>query len=95
MMNKITFGDLHRLLGQFGFKQKEVEGPYGPYIVFEHEPTGALQAFRAHRTTERVDPMTLAAVRVMLVGNGFLNRDEFEGALREASANGTPRAKRK
>ncbi len=93
MIKPVTFGDLHRLLGDLGFKQRQVAGPYGPYVVFEHEPTGALQAFRAHRPAERVDPMTLAAVRMTLVGNGFLERDEFEPALREA--NGKPKARRK
>jgi hypothetical protein len=95
MAKEFTFGDVHRLLGEFGFKKKQVPGPHGrPYILFEHEPTGALQAFRAHRPSERIDPMTLAAVRVMLAGNGFLERDEFDDALRKASANGEAKAKR-
>ena len=92
MADKVTFGDLHRLLANFGFKP--VPGNE-PYSVFQHEPTGALQAFGAHRPEERVDAMTLAAVRMTLVENGFLERDEFEDTVREVANNHATKAKRR
>jgi hypothetical protein len=95
MPPKATFGDLHRLLGELGFKPKQVEGPYGLYIVFEHEATGVLHAFRAHRPDERVDPTTLAGIRMTLAENGFIEREEFASALREATSNSKVKAKRK
>jgi hypothetical protein len=82
MTDKVTFGDLHQLLKEYGFEQKPVNGPY---VVFEHDASGALQAFRIHRSLELVDPMTLASVQKTLVGFGFMNESEFEGAIREAA----------
>lgn len=91
MTEKTTFGDLRRLLEDFGFDQIPANGPY---VVFKHDASGALQAFRAHRAPERVDPMTLASVRKTLLGFGFLEEDEFEGAVRGAAAR-TGKAKRR
>ncbi len=90
MTERITFGDVHHLLGEFGFEQTPVKGSH---VLFEHKPSGTVVAFRPHRRNERIDPMTLAIVRSVLVENGFLEREDFETALREASANGRARAK--
>ena len=83
MAEKVTFGDLHRLLEESGFEPVSVNGPY---ILFEHANSGALQAFRAHRANEIVDPMTLASVRKTLVGFGFIEENEFDKAVREVCA---------
>jgi hypothetical protein len=82
MTEKITFGDLHQLLKECGFERIPVNGPY---VVFKHDTSGALQAFRIHRASELVDLMTLASVRKTLVGFGFLEEGEFEGAVRETA----------
>jgi predicted RNA binding protein YcfA (HicA-like mRNA interferase family) len=81
MTEKITFGDLHRLLEECGFVQAPKNGPY---VVFKHDASGALQAFRSHRTTEMADPMALASVRKTLVEFGFMDESEFAAAIREA-----------
>jgi hypothetical protein len=83
MARKTTFGDLHRLLQDHGF---DLVLGAGPYIVFKHEPSGALQAFRAHRLREVVDAMTLASVHKTLVGFGFLDDNGFERALHQVTA---------
>ena len=83
MADKVTFGDVHRLLARFDFVRVPVEGKH---VFFEHKSSNTLVAFRPHRTTELVDAMTLAAVRKTLVGNGFLERDAFPEALQEARA---------
>ena len=83
MTEKITFGDLRQLLVECEFEQ--VPGS-SPYIVYKHEPSGALQAFRAHRLNELADPMILASVRKTLVGFGFMEEAEFETAVRQAAA---------
>jgi len=90
MTDKITFGDLRHLLEECDFAQVKVDGPY---IVYKHEPSGALQAFRSHRPAERVDPMTLASVRKTLVGFGFMEEDEFEKAARNTVAERKAKAK--
>jgi hypothetical protein len=82
MSEKITFGDLHRILKEQGFVQAPKNGPY---VVFKHEASGALQAFRSHRTTEVADPMTLASVRKTLVEFGFMEENAFQAAVREAA----------
>jgi hypothetical protein len=82
MTDKFTFGDLHRLLKESGFVQVPKNGPY---VVFKHDASGALQAFRHHRTREIADPMTIASVRKTLVEFGFMDKDEFQAAVREAA----------
>jgi hypothetical protein len=91
MTEKITFGDLHRLLTDCGFAQTPANGPY---VVFKHDASGALQAFRTHRAAELVDPMTLASVRKTLVEFGFMDEDDFQAALREAASERKAKAKR-
>ena len=90
MADKVTFGAVHYLPGEFGFEQTPVKGSH---VLFEHKPSGTLVMFRPHRLSERIDPMTLAVVRSVLAENGFLERDDFADALREAAANGKAKAK--
>jgi hypothetical protein len=92
MTKKITFGDLHRLLNENGFEQTSVNGPY---VVFEHDASGALQAFRSHRVTELVDSMTFASVRKTLVGFGYMDEDEFEEAVQEAAGQRKAKARQR
>jgi hypothetical protein len=91
MTEKITFGDLRCLLEARGFERAPVDGPY---VVYKHRAAGAVQAFRAHRTSELADPMTLASVRKTLVGFGIVAEDEYQEALREAAAERSAKAKR-
>jgi hypothetical protein len=91
MTEKITFGDLHQLLEEHGFARTPANGPYA---VFKHEASGALQAFRTHRAAELVDPMTLASVRKTLVEFGFMDEDDFKASVREAAAAREAKAKR-
>ena len=91
MTDKITFGDLRRLLEAHGFDRTPAAGPH---VVYEHRAAGALQAFRAHRASEPADPMTLASVRKTLVGFGVVSEEQYEGALREAAAGRAAKAKR-
>lgn len=79
---KITFGDLHRILGECGFVQAPKNGLY---VIFKHEASGALQAFRRHRSNESADPMTLASVRKTLVEFGFMEEKAFQTAVQEAA----------
>jgi hypothetical protein len=88
--DKIIFGDLRHLLEGCGFKLTPVDGPY---IVYQHDASGALQAFRAHRPAERVEPMTVASVRKTLVGFGFMDETEFEDAVRDTVAERKAKAK--
>jgi len=91
MTEKTTFGDLQGLLKTHGFALIPVAGPY---VVFKHEASGALQAFRSHRTTEVADAMTLASVRKTLVGFGFLEEGEFEAAVHAAASKRKAKAPR-
>jgi hypothetical protein len=92
MPKTVTFGDLRRMLIECGFERVAEKSPY---VVFEHEVTGVLQAFRAHRSNERADAMTVASVRKTLVENGFFEPEEFEESLQEAAQNHTVRTKKK
>ena len=91
MTDKITFGDLRRLLERCGFERAPAAGPY---VVYKHRASGAVQAFRAHRASELADPMTLASVRKTLVGFGILGEEGFEAAVRETAAERSAKAKR-
>lgn len=78
MTDQITFDQVQRLLGKVGFVRTPVKGTH---VLYEHKRTGTLLAFRPHRDTESVDPMTLSIVRKTLDENGFLESDVFEQAL--------------
>jgi hypothetical protein len=91
MTDKTTFGDLRHLFEECDFALVPVDGPY---IVYKHELSGALQAFRSHRLSKLVDPMTIASVRKTLVGFGFMNENEFEVAVRNAVAERKAKARR-
>ena len=91
MAEKITFGDLRRLLEACGFDRTPTDGPY---VVYQHRAAGAVQAFRAHRASELADPMTLASVRKTLVGFGVMEEEKFEEAVRETAAERKAKAKR-
>jgi hypothetical protein len=91
MADKITFGDLRRLLEECGFERTPVDGPY---VVYKHRAAGAVQAFRAHRASEVADPMTVASVQKTLVGFGVMAEDEFEEAVRDAAAERKAKARR-
>jgi hypothetical protein len=92
MAEKITFGDLRRVLTDSGFVQTPANGPY---VVYKHDASGALQAFRAHRAAGLADPMTLASVRKTLVEFGFMTEEEFRAALLEAAAERKATSKRR
>ncbi len=91
MAEKITFGDLRRLLEKCGFDRTPAAGPY---VVYKHRAAGTVQAFRAHRASERADPMTLASVRKTLVGFGIMEEKGFEAAVRETAAERSAKARR-
>ena len=90
MANKITFGQIHRLLGELGFVQVPTTKPN---VFFEHKPSDTQFFFRAHRASEPVDAMTLSVVRKFLDEKGLLDRTEFEDALHQANgaAKGKPK----
>jgi hypothetical protein len=91
MTEKITFGDLRRLLEASGFERTPVAGPY---VVYKHNGAGAVQAFRARRVRELADPMTLESVRKTLVGFGIVAEDEYEEALRAAAVERSAKVRR-
>lgn len=88
---KVTFGQVHRLLHKYGYERISVEGKH---VLFEQKSAGAVLVLRPHRSNELIDPVTLAAVRLNMDGNGILERDRFEDALEAVSANGKIGAKR-
>ena len=92
MAKKVTFGQVRRLLGEFGFEEMPHQEPH---VVFEHKPSDTLLFFRPHRLREEVDPMTLSIVRKTLDWKGFVKEDGFEEAIRKASTNGISRVGRK
>lgn len=72
MIERVTFGDVHRLLDQYGFVR---EPGVKRCVLFKHDESGAVLVFRPHRLSERVDPMTLSIVRWRLVWHEFLEDD--------------------
>ncbi len=88
--DKVTFGALQKLLLDAGFTRLHANGPY---VLFEHPASNALQAFRAHRGSEIADPMTIASVRKTLVGFGFMDEKEFEESLGALDSKRTSKAR--
>lgn len=86
---KFTFGEIHQLLGGLGFVQVPAKKPG---VIFERD-ADTFFIFRPHRPSDPVDAMTVSVVRKFLDEKGLLERDDFEDALHQASANGVAKGK--
>jgi hypothetical protein len=86
---RLPFSALRKLLLDLGFVEKRLpptsEWPV-PGIGFYHAPSDCFFVFRAYRPRERVSNYHLAGVRSQLHWRGLLDEEEFDAAMREASA---------
>ncbi len=83
MSNRVTFAILDRLLDDLGFVETTVPNSY---VAYEHPPSGALLVLRLHRPADRVDPATLAHVRLQLVERGLIEPEAFDRLLQGTAA---------
>jgi hypothetical protein len=85
----VAFEALRQLLLDLGFVEKAMPKTpvtHVPAIVFGHPASGAVFMFRAYRPRDRVSMMDLVGVRKDLDWRGLLDEEEFDAAMREASA---------
>jgi hypothetical protein len=76
--NKVTFAQLRQFLEGFGFEFFRLRDR----LLFEHKDSDTLFVFRRYRANEAVGEADLISVRHQLHYRGFMERDDFDEAVR-------------
>lgn len=79
----LSFTTLRRLLLDLGFREKTLPSSH---LVFSHEPSETLFAFRAYAPHDKVTLADLRLVRSQLDLRGLLGADAFDALLLKVSA---------
>jgi hypothetical protein len=74
----ITYGELERLLRQWGFQLERST----PVMIFQHQSQDALVALPPYRPEDPVAAFHLAGVRKLLTERGIVQRDAFDQETR-------------
>jgi len=77
----IPFDCLRKVLLDLGFVEKVVPGPY---LLFEHSPSGTLLPYRAYQPDDSVSWADLVMTRRLLDERGILEEKELEALLDKA-----------
>ena len=77
----IPFDCLRKVLLDLGFVETRVPGPY---LLFEHAPSGTLLPYRDYRNGDEVSWADLAMTRRLLDERGILGERELEALLDKA-----------
>jgi hypothetical protein len=81
--DKVPFDCLRKLLLDLGFVETVVPGPY---LLFEHAPSGTLLPYRAYASGDSVGWADLVMTRRLLDERGLMEQKEFEALLYRAPA---------
>jgi hypothetical protein len=79
---QIPFDRLRKILLDLGFVETRVSGPY---LLFEHTPSGTLLPYRDYRSGDSLTWQDLAMTRRQLDERGLLASDEFETLMHQTS----------
>ena len=79
----VPFARLRALLLDLGFVERVIDGNS---LGFYEAESDTVFVFRLYRPQDRVSMTDLAGVRSQLDWRGLLSREEFDAALRKASA---------
>ncbi len=75
---QVPFGRLRQVLLDLGFVATVVSGPY---LLFEHSPSGTLLPYREYQPGDSVNWADLVMTRRLLDERGLLDADDFEAVL--------------
>jgi len=78
--DQVPFDRLRKILHELGFVETRIPGPY---LYFEHSPSGTIQVFRDYQPSESVSWHDLVSTRIHLDANGLLEADDFEARLHQ------------
>ncbi len=79
--DKIPFDSLRKLLLDCGFVESTVPGPY---LLFEHSPSGTLFPYRAYQAGDGVSWADLVMTRTLLDERGIMDAEVFDEQLHKA-----------
>jgi len=79
--DKVSFECLRKVLRDLGFVETVVPGPY---LLFEHSPSGTLLPYRAYKADDSVSWADLVMTRRLLDERGLMEAEEFEALLQKA-----------
>jgi len=80
-MPLIPFDGLRKVLLDLGFVEAHVPGPY---LLFEHAPSGTLLPYRAYEPGDPVSWADLVMTRRLLDERGIVEAKAFETSLDKA-----------
>jgi hypothetical protein len=76
--DQVPFGRLRQVLLDLGFVEAAVPGPY---LLFEHAPSGTLLPYREYQPGDNVTWADLVMTRRLLDERGLLDADALEAVL--------------
>jgi hypothetical protein len=78
----IRFECVRKVLLDLGFAETVVPGPY---LLFEHSPSGTLLPYRAYQPGDSASWTDLAMTRRLLNERGIMDEEEFESLLHKVA----------
>ena len=79
--DNIRFDCVRKLLVDLGFVETVVSGPY---LLYEHSPSGTLLPYRAYQPGDTMSWADLVMTRRLLDERGIMDEEEFESLLHKA-----------
>ncbi len=83
MKNRITYGQLERVLADLSFSKRVVRGKG---VVYEHPSTDTVLIVSIHRATDRVPDFVLASIRLQLSAKRRVSAADFDEMLQAIAA---------
>jgi predicted RNA binding protein YcfA (HicA-like mRNA interferase family) len=83
MTEPITFGQLHGVLEQLGFRKSAGNKDH---VAYRHEATGTVLYFPAHRAIDLVPASSIVGTRKVLVDRGVVEAERLEQLFHSIAA---------
>lgn len=80
--NKVTYGQLERVLSKLDFSMKKVK-PH--WKCYEHAPSDTVIIFADEKPSEPALPSVVLSARIHLIDKGLINEAELDKLLTAAS----------
>lgn len=83
MIEPITFGQLHGVLEQLGFRRSTGSNDY---VAYRHEATDTVLHYPAHHKNDLVPTASILGTRKLLVDRGVVEAEQLENLFHAVAA---------